>query len=148
MPGKCFPSASQQIFSLKGDVFSASWCTTGSGQCHAGPQCPGDRAGQTPVTWSKGMDVSVSLDLCYIHNCSEHFRGPLGWWWGEAVPWGQVWTHASQGPVVPWPKTVRLPPFPRAWEGSGSPGALLMPSDAPPGNGWAGRFAPCPLPFS
>lgn len=60
MPGRCFPSASQQIFSLKGDVCSASWCTTGSGQCHAGPQRPGDRAGQTPPTPDRSSEPCLS----------------------------------------------------------------------------------------
>lgn len=47
MPGKCFPSGfSQQIFALKGDVCSASGCSAGSGQCQAGPRCPGDRVGR------------------------------------------------------------------------------------------------------
>lgn len=139
MPGRCFPSASQRIFSLKGDVSSASWCTTGSGQCHAGPQRPGDRAGQTPDRSSQPCLGRPSLEhrrggLSLPHTCSEHFGGALG----------SVGRGCSLGKCGHEPRRARVPEAPTlpqsmlrmtgSWAGAGVQ-ELCCCTQMPPGHG-------------
>lgn len=100
MPGRCFPSASQQIFSLKGDgrAFSllehhwewpmphratASWGQGGTDPRLELPALPGQP--------EAGSQAWRSLSLSHTHTCSEHFRGPPGRV-GRGCSLGTVWT--------------------------------------------------------